>query len=769
MSIAGPIALYLAAVALCGVLALPLLRAAFGNSARLPLLSLGFVTGAPLALALLAAVARWLPDYAAALPLALLLLATIGGALRRRQTRQQTLAAAAPDWDRGADLMLLAGFAVVLAASVLLRSRWPALTWDNSAPWAGVEKLFNLSLIQAYTFGRGLPPENLWHAGQAIDYPVLSHALPGLAAWGWRTLTGDAGAAGVLFVFSDAFLFALAALAVAAWAQALLALGRVARGPSLLIACGVGLGVLLATSGKAMALVFASLSGGAATSWLQLQEQAVAYTFSQYPYWTLLLGDHHAFQKVACLQVAFFGAMALLLTARRTDPARALLAGALAAALAQWHSGSVLLALVVLVPAAAGVVGWQLAGRRRAEAGATLVNLLASGVVAAALALPGWAARQQPEMRWYLVETAAASPWWNFIQAQTGPLLFVVAGAVAALVATGSTEPARWRTLLLPAAAIAVLIAAALGQGGIAVALGCAALTLLALPGRSDATAAERAPLVILAAAGFALWVLPEIVVGDTANRHVVEWKRWQMTMRFWLEGYTLVPFLAALAWGPAFAAALERRGFAQIAAVAASVVGAAWIAVHALATVDRTSRWPDRAGLDGFEFLARRHACDAAVAEHLRSLPGRVQIGELCGTGEVVGLIPTEYSWAGRIAAFSGRPGVCGWSKHAFVFSPRARADAHTGPWSWVRFREYERAITVALGSAAAAVPAAPAAETLQRFGVTHVVAGGEERRLFPGLTAEAMARSFGGKLSFADATGCGVVELGAAAASAK
>jgi len=769
MQVAGPIALYLAAVLLCGLLALPLLRAAFGGAGRLPLLSLGIASGAPLALALLAAIARWLPEYLAALPLALLLLAALGVALQRLRRRQAAQEADLPHWDRGADLLLLAGFAAVLAVSVLLRSLWPALTWDNSAAWAGVEKLFNLSLIQAFTFGSGLPPENLWHAGQPIDYPVLAHALPGLAAWGWRGLTGDAGAAGVLFVFSDAFLFALSALAVAAWTQALLTLGQVARGPALVVAGGVGLGVLLATSGKAMALAFASLSGGAATSWLQLQEQAVAYTFSQYPYWTLLLGDHHAFQKVAPLQVALFGAMALLLTARRIDPARALLAGLLAAAVAQWHSGSVLLALAVLVPAAAGVLGWHAAGRRRAEVLATVANLLLSAVAAAVLVLPGWTARQQPQMRWYLVETAAASPFWNFISAQAGPLLFVVAGAVAALVASGSTDPARWRSMLLTAAAIAVALLALLGQGGIAVALGCAALTLLALPDRTDTAAAQRAPLVILAAAGFALWLLPEIVVGDTANRNVVEWKRWQMTMRFWLEGYTLLPFLAALAWGPAFAEALQRRGFAQVAAVAASLVGASWIAVHALATIDRSSRWPDRAGLDGFEFLARRHACDAAVVEPLRLLPGRVQIGELCGTGEVVGLIPSEYSWAGRIAAFSGRPGVCGWSKHVYVFSPHTAADAHAGPWSWARFREYERAITVALGSAAAGVAAAPAAEALRRFGVTHVIAGSEERRLFPGLTAESMAKSLGGKLSFADAAGCGVVELGTAASAPK
>jgi hypothetical protein len=191
------------------------------------------------------------------------------------------------------------------------------------------------------------------------------------------------------------------------------------------------------------------------------------------------------------------------------------------------------------------------------------------------------------------------------------------------------------------------------------------------------------------------------------------------------------------------------------------AIVCGAWLTVHGVAAADRALRWPDRAGFDGFEFLGRRHACDAAVVEHLRAIPGRVQIGELCGTGEVLPAIPVEYSWPGRVAAFSGRPGVCGWSRHVFQFSVRTGADAYAGPWSWVRFREYEKAIVLALASASAKVPQPAAADTLRRFGVTQVVAGGEERRLFRGLTAEALATSLGGRVSFATADGCGVVEL--------
>jgi uncharacterized membrane protein len=762
MHVAGPIALYLAAVALCAALALPLLRAAFGNGPRVPLFALALTVGYPLALVVFSLIAQAVPDYATALPASLVSLLAASWAVWRWQQRAAGTAPQATLHDRRSDGLLLAGFGAALVASGLVRSLWPAVTWDNALPWAGVEKLFNLSMIQAFTFGSGFPPENLWHAGQPIDYPVFAHALPGLVAWTWRVSSGDAAAAGVLFVFSDAFLFAFAGLAVAAWTQALLVRfgGDVRQERALIVAVVTGVGVLLATSGKAVALVFDALTGGAAVSWERLQEQAVPYTYSQYPFWTLLLGDHHAFLKVAFVQIAFFGAMALLLTARRVDPARFVLAGMLAAAVAGWHAGSVLLDLVVLVPATAGIVAVSIARRRWADAVVTIANTLASAALAAVLVLPGWLSRQQPQMRWYVVDSGLASPLGGFVLAQTGPLLFVLAG-VAAAAATRSGAPWRRDSLVL-AAALVVLLAAVAGRGGAAVAVACAALVLLTAPHRASEATGDRQPLVILAAAGFALWLLPEFVVGDLASRHVVEWKRWQQTMRFWLESYTLIPFFAVLAWGPDMAAALRRPAFARGAAAVCALVATAWVTVHAIAIADRAARWPDRAGLDGFEFLQRRHACDAAVASHLRSLPGRVQIGEACGTGEVMAAIPTEYSWPGRIAAYSGRPGVCGWSRHVFQFSIRTRGDAHTGPWSWVRFREYERAIVLALASAASNVPAPAAASTLRRFGVTHVVAGGKERRLFPGLSAESLAASLGGTVSFTAADGCGVVQLG-------
>jgi hypothetical protein len=226
--------------------------------------------------------------------------------------------------------------------------------------------------------------------------------------------------------------------------------------------------------------------------------------------------------------------MARLLMARRFDVARSVLAGALSAAVAQRRSGSALLDLAVLVPATTGTCGWHIAGRRWAKARAVLSNVLLTAAVASALVLPGWLARQQPEMRWYFVDSALASPLWSFVQAQAEPLLFVLADAVAAMVGAASATPRHTHAAI---AIVAAALLALVGHGGIAVAVVCAALVLLTAPLRGEDAKVDRTPLVILAASAFAIRPPPEIVVGDMASCPVVERKRWQMPMRFWLEG----------------------------------------------------------------------------------------------------------------------------------------------------------------------------------------------------------------------------------------
>jgi uncharacterized membrane protein len=311
-----------------------------------------------------------------------------------------------------------------------------------------------------------------------------------------------------------------------------------------------------------------------------------------------------------------------------------------------------------------------------------------------------------------------------------------------------------------PPIAIAVATLVAVGRAGAAVAVGCALLVLLLAP-RRTAAGEDRAPLVALAAAVFGVWLMPEFVVGDFSHRPVVEWKRWNLAMRFWLEGHYLVPFLAVLAFAPAVGRALADRRYSRALTAVGTVVGTLWLVTHAYALVERRTRTPDVPGLDATAFLARDHACDDAIVDFLRQLPGRVQVGELCGTAEFVKPVPLDYGWAGRIAAFSGRPGVCGWSRHVWQFTGTLRHGPAAGTPTRDWFREYEFHMMSAYFAAQRRSHAAGAREFLDRAGVTHVVLGEPERRLFPWLGGARLAAALGGRVEFEAGTGCAVIRL--------
>jgi uncharacterized membrane protein len=713
-------------------------------------------------------VARVVPVYDAAVPLTL---ALMGAPWAWHRWRRHALAASdcggngEASWDWRADAVLLGVYAVLFLGLLALRAGWASIFWEHDFAHVGSEKLFNYALIQSFLFGQGYPPENLWLAGEPVDYYLLLHALPGLAGWGWRAVTGDAAAGGVLFVFSDVFLLVLAGLALSAWSLALFAAfdAGLSRRQALLLSLGLGIGVFLSTHAKAVRLVLGALLGGADLGWWDLEREAVPYTYSQYPFYLLLLGDHHAFQHVFFLQIALYGVVALLLAAPRLHWPRAALAAALAVAVQLSHSGSVLLDVLVFGLAFAGVAALQLRRGEQRRLRALVANGCAAAAIAVALALPGLWNRNAPSIAWRWVEAGASSPLLGFLEAQAGPLLFVAAACAAGLsavragVRTESWLPLRTGLLLVLVVAATLLTA---GRPGAAVAAACALLVLTLAPHRSP-TGDDRAPLVILAAAAFAVWLLPEFAVGDFAHRGGGDWKRWNLAMRFWLEGCFLIPFLAVLAFAPAWRIALARRRFAGSLGAVAVLAGSLWLTVHAYSAADRIARTPGPTGLDGTAFLEQEHPCDAAIVRYLRDRPERVRIGELCGTGEFIREIPLDYDWAGRIAAFSGRPGVCGWTRHVWQFSPQLRHESPTGPSMWMRSREYERRMAQAYVAARADWVAVESRTLFENLGVTHVVLGEQEARLFPALSAGRLAHALGGRVEFERGERCAVIRL--------
>jgi uncharacterized membrane protein len=745
---------------------MPLCRLAFGDVRRIPLLSVGLTVGTPLALLLFSLVARLVPPYAVAVSVTLLLMAALW-ALGRAHLHRAASAAGVRDaaWDWRADALLLGVYVSMLGLLVFLRAGWPSIFWEHDYAHVGSEKLFNFSLIQAFLYGQGYPPENLWLAGEPVDYYALLHALPGLVAWAWRVLTGDPAGVDVLFVFSDAFLLLLGSFALSAWSVALLSSGDngLSRRQSLGLGLGLGLGVLLSVHAKAVGLVLGALLGGAELGWWALEREVVPYTYSQYPFFLLLQGDHHAFQRVFFLQIALYGAVAMLLQAPRLHWPRILLAAALASAVQLSHSGSVLLDLVVFGLAAAGLVAFRAWRGERQLLRSLLANLGATAALALLISTPALWRHASPAITWYWVEARIASPMLDFLSAQAGPLVFFVAACAAGLLWLRSRSTAgiaaldrRWLWLLAATAGALVVV----GRSGAAVAVTCALLVLMLAPIRSVA-GEDRAPLVILAAAVFAVWLMPEFVVGDFSHRPVVEWKRWNLAMRFWLEGHYLVPFLAVLAFAPAFGVALADRRYVSVLAATAAVVGALWLTTHAYALVDRRTRTPDVAGLDATAFLERDYPCDAAIVDHLRGLPGRVQVGELCGTAEFIESIPLDYGWAGRIATFSGRPGVCGWSRHVWQFTGKLRHGPAAGTPTRDRFRQYEFHMLAAYLAAQRHSNAVGARDFLDDLGVTHVVLGVPEHRLFPWVKGADLADALGGRVEFETGPGCAVIRL--------
>jgi hypothetical protein len=199
------------------------------------------------------------------------------------------------------------------------------------------------------------------------------------------------------------------------------------------------------------------------------------------------------------------------------------------------------------------------------------------------------------------------------------------------------------------------------------------------------------------------------------------------------------------------------------VAGATAVLVAGLWSATHVYAALDRKERTHDVVGLDGTAFLAREYPCDAALVARLRREPGPVRIGELCGTGETDRRIPVAYGWPGRIAAFSGRPGICGWTRHEEQSAGRLPADSPTGPYLHDRFREYESQFVKALVAAQRGERLPGGRALLGRLGVTHLVLGNQEQGLFPGVTGAHLAAATGGQVEFAEGPFCAIVRLGA------
>ena len=800
----APILIYLSIIIWSGVVVRPLCRLIFQNLPRVPFSSISLTVGTPVTLTAFSLIARLNPDYAIAVPV-LLIGGTVASVLLATFTAEETNRCQS---DVRADIAIIGTASLILLAAIAIRTNWPSIYWNNISHRNGSEKLFNLSMIQAFAFGKGFPPENIWNLGEPINYYILLHSLPGLTAWGVRILTGDPTAGSTVFVFSDCFLLVWGSLALITWSYTLLGhfCPQLTRRQALIVSISLGIGVSLSVHASAVIRVmtawFYNTSFG---GWRSLQNYVIAWTVAQYPVWTLIQGDHHAFQRVFFIQVSLISSLILLLGADRFHPARIFLTATLAAAVLLAHPGSVMIDLLVGVPAGIGIVSLMLYSRDWKGVKILLINVGGTALVAGLLSIPRLLELQPAVTNWYWVDTPSASPLGGFLSVQSAPLLFFVLASSTALfniprgckkvwwyvgsvgmmalslfglysrlllsggflLGSGTLlwphnllHQRDWRNRLrvfLPhgLAFITVFFLVILSRPAAAIALTLSVFVMRSAP-RSDARAL---PIIALGSSLYLIWLLPEFIVVESPVFGEGPEKRFNVTMRFWLEGYYLIPLMAILLWSPCYPAVFARRWCRSLYLIIGLVVGTLWTITHGFAVADRISTTGDKPGIDGGVVLSRLAPRDAAIVKYLQQLPDPVHIGELCGTGEVIPNLPSHYDWPGRIAAFSARPGMCGWSRHVWQVGVKLSKPSPTGPWSWVRFREYERQLNQLYTAVLQGNSASDSAENLATLGITHLVVGEGEQLLFPALTAHKLGSAIGGAVIFEGEAGTGVV----------
>jgi uncharacterized membrane protein len=273
----------------------------------------------------------------------------------------------------------------------------------------------------------------------------------------------------------------------------------------------------------------------------------------------------------------------------------------------------------------------------------------------------------------------------------------------------------------------------------------------------------SQRPVPILALLGAALlWVFPEIAVTDWIYDNRTDWIRFNTAMRLWLESTYIVPATALLIAAPEVSACITNRRAGLISIGVTTCFSACVLVSLYTLTSARMDRAPERTSIDGYTFLRDEHPRDFELVSYLNQIPGRVVVGEACGDGSHPQL-PYHYGMPGRISAFSGRPSLCGWARHTWMFQRRLRRANIAHETIWQSFLTTGASLkSLYLSSATRDTDAIKRALAyLQQRGVTHLVIGELESAVYPGAEPQSIAQMIGGRVVFNPAPGVGIVEL--------
>ncbi len=698
-------------------------------------------------------------SYVVAVPLAaisvLVLAWLIPGLLRGDRDRVQgKLLGELIPW-----VLFAATFALFLAA----RSRYPFLHFYNTPDDVGVEKMFNLSLQQSFLFGQSYPPEWIWLAGEQIRYYAFLKSIPGIWSWIARVVMGDPATGGVYFLLSEAFFISLIPLIVSGWIEYLgrrYAQTRNQLAGVLSLAVVTALFVVVGTHYRALSMGLEALVGRTSgVNWWDLT-RLLPGTDNQYIGWLLMLGDNHAYSQVYWVQFLLWGFFVALLVTPRRAVSMSVVLGMIAAAVPMSHPGSVLIDLSSLCLAVAAIIALALAKSQFEFLRVRACNLGVAGLTAVLVVLPLY--KPAGSIKFVFPEARLLSQALGFVQLQFSVLVFL--GLIAVVFVPFSSYATRFirRAVRFEWLWVAVVVWATT-----AYLLDRPALAIMALLSGAvyvyfsddNDPLSETSLFALVAASSFWIWLVPEIIAFDHTMDNRTDWIRFQLSLRFWPEGFLVIPFSLGLCALPAVSQKKSFTSFMVLGGLVLLIFGAS----HKPGIDNRAARARQWRSLDGFAALESNFTADARIISFLRTLPAEPQvvIAEACGVGRSD--IPVHFSWPGRIAAFSGRVGVCGWARHAMLYHAPLRHPQFTGVTAEQKLSSYEQAYVGLFESVQSGDMQAlhMNAAILKGFGVTHVVIGIQERRLFPRISAESIAAALGKTLLFSGGDGTGVLPL--------
>jgi YYY domain-containing protein len=684
-------------VEILGLAVLPALRAFFANRRDAALLS------RPVGLAL-AGWGAWALSLATplgfspwAIYVAVLLLVGISLSSRRGAPKE-TAAFWGSDENRGALY-----FWIPTAIFLLIRAAVPEIL--------GAEKFMDLAFYNSLARGPDMPPADPWMSGNTINYYY----------WGYLLAATISKAAGIDPLVG--YNLAVATFAGLSFAAAACLGFRLSRGRP------------AAALGAGFASVFAGNLTGAFDAWTNFFGRGdfdywhasrvigAGDTINEFPFFTFFHADLHphllafpfflsafavADRWIEAGTPTYAGDRSAAALVRRAGPFLliALLAGTATAA-NLWNTPAIAI-LLVFAGMARTTRGEALPRPRSAFSGA----LTGAVVFGAALALT-YPYRTSFELPYNGIARAhAASGILEFLG--VWGILFAVAAAGLLALATVQGEDASRRRDLFLAGAGALSVGLALASKSPALApilflgllAGRAAWKYLREKDRPGLTAAFLCFLAVGIIAGCEIVYFKDSY-GDKLHRM-------NTIFKFYIQAWPLLGIgavaLASRAWD---ATSARRRRPLALALLIATVAA---LLYPAAATLSRLRQKDGPFSLDARRALGRRDAGDLQAIEWLRKNASSGTV-VLEATGD-------PYSEFARISSHTGIPTVLGWANHESLW------------------RAHDKEVMERLGQVRLFYTSgdpAVAQAILRRYGVTHVILGGLERRTYPGADSVA------------------------------